>query len=178
MWTWAIINCWTNATHKYVSIQVELYWIFASDCRFNTENRECLNFLIVFKTEIHTRTEADRRFECKYCPMKFFDPKDVKKHEQKHFNTKREQFSTLPKWIHSQLDVEWIDFFFSQNFIVTSAVNRTSGEAICKNISELILVIKYTSVRYAKRDINSFLSCKNTRTSITKTKMRKLSVIN
>lgn len=39
--------------------------------------------------EIHTRTEADRRYECKACPMKFFNSKGLKKHLIVHNENRR-----------------------------------------------------------------------------------------
>lgn len=50
-----------------------------------------INVSIEFDTEIHTRTDADRRHACKLCPQKFFHSKDLRTHETKHMGLKRKQ---------------------------------------------------------------------------------------
>lgn len=53
------------------------------------ENESFLFFTFnEFKTERHNRTEADRRFACKLCPMKFFNSTNLKSHVNKHFGVK------------------------------------------------------------------------------------------
>lgn len=65
-----------------------------------------------FSSEIHQRTEADRKFACKLCPQKFFTAKNLRNHQKVHSAVR----CKLIDWVHWLQDVipdTLFDFSFS-----------------------------------------------------------------